>query len=765
MPTWPQLLSYFVNPALVVPGLLLVSVPIIIHLINRMRFRRIEFAAMEFLLQSQRKNRRRVLLEQLLLLLLRIGIVFCLMLLLARLVLRPDQLSLLTGNRAHHVVVVDDSGSMRDRWADTTAFDEALEVVRKLVAEGARHPDTQELTLVFLSNPTEPAVRQQRVNKELLNQIESELENRQCTHQSLSLADGLDMASRILADQVGKIRHLHVISDFRQQDWEQQESLGDTLQALDDQDITINLVRTIAEPHSNLSLTELSGSAQVAAAGVPVRIRIGVKNHGSEVARQVRVSVMVDGQRVPVSVVFEKLDPNEEVFQEKDLAFSAGKHELRVELESDALAADNRRYLAINVVPANPVLIIDGDPSGDEGLYIADALGADPEVTGFEPLIENVDFLGRHPLDAYQCIFLVNVSEIPGNALDPLRNFVASGGGLAWYLGASVNTAHYNSELYADGKGIFPIPLGTAPVDLPDQLGFSRTPDVQFSDHPVFLVFEGQDNSWVDRVLVDRYIPVSEDWELDDGLRRDGVRTIARLRNGQPLFVEKQFQEGGGWTVACTTTAGPAWNNWPLLSPCYVPTQLELERHVARDDRSFDQRTVGESIDLQLDPVQFVERVDITTPDGEPLLMQATAQAPNETANEDQGDGKDQADNGGELDEPRLSLSFGETDTPGVYRVRMYDQDQQPVDRWLAYNSPSSESALDVMTTPDLRARIGEAVRVQIHEPGEMDWLEGKDVGQEIRDFLLVLLILFLVAEQLMAYRLSYHPKPAGAMA
>ena len=37
------------------------SAPIIIHFINRLRFRRVKWAAMEFLLASQQRNRRRLL--------------------------------------------------------------------------------------------------------------------------------------------------------------------------------------------------------------------------------------------------------------------------------------------------------------------------------------------------------------------------------------------------------------------------------------------------------------------------------------------------------------------------------------------------------------------------------------------------------------------------------------------------------------------------------------------------------------------------------
>ena len=82
MTAW--LSQFFIHPAFVLPGLGLVALPVIIHLINRMRYRRVRFAAMEFLLLSQQKNRRKLLLEQLLLLFLRMVAVMLLVALISR---------------------------------------------------------------------------------------------------------------------------------------------------------------------------------------------------------------------------------------------------------------------------------------------------------------------------------------------------------------------------------------------------------------------------------------------------------------------------------------------------------------------------------------------------------------------------------------------------------------------------------------------------------------------------------------------------------
>ena len=65
----------FIHPAIFWTGLAAVAVPILIHLLNRRRFRLRDWAAMQFIRQALRRHRRRLQIEQLILLALR-----CLML-------------------------------------------------------------------------------------------------------------------------------------------------------------------------------------------------------------------------------------------------------------------------------------------------------------------------------------------------------------------------------------------------------------------------------------------------------------------------------------------------------------------------------------------------------------------------------------------------------------------------------------------------------------------------------------------------------------
>ena len=103
----------FANPGYLAVAAALISAPIIIHLINRMRFKRIRWAAMEFLLKAQKRNRRRLIIEQLLLLALRCILVALVGLLVMRFV--GFSFADFAAKQALHIVVLDDTLSMTDQ--------------------------------------------------------------------------------------------------------------------------------------------------------------------------------------------------------------------------------------------------------------------------------------------------------------------------------------------------------------------------------------------------------------------------------------------------------------------------------------------------------------------------------------------------------------------------------------------------------------------------------------------------------------------------
>jgi hypothetical protein len=750
-----SLSGLFVNPAWVLPGALLISIPIIIHFINRLRFRRVKFAAMEFLLASQQRNRRRLLLEQLLLLFLRIIVVAALVMLVARPLIDPEKFSLFQGQKTHHLVLVDDSGSMRDRLGETTAFDAALDVVRKIAAEGERKPDTQTLTLVLLSNPNQPLYTQENLNHDFVSRLEGGLKGLRCSHRALDLADGAEAARRLLAEMGPAARNFHLISDFRGHDWDENSALAATLREMDLDKVTVNLVKTVPESHANLGITSFTGEIDVAAVNVPLRLSVTVHNYGDQVAKDVRLAVFVDGQKRPATETIDEIEPGKDRTIEFDEQFpKTGPHDVQVSLPADALDQDNVRFLSILVPDTNPVLVVNGGSDDSAASFLIDSLGAVPEKTGFSPTVDRPDSLRRRPLDKFQSIFLLDVSELAPDAIKALEDYVRTGGGLAWYLGPQVRAAFYNEKLFKNGEGLFPVRLGAIADLFVDET--NPAPDVSVTEHPVFELFQGEGAELLNYVKVTRYFSVAKDWKP-----ADGVRIVASLRNRAPMMMEQRF--GRGMVLTCLTLCNESWTNWPRVGGVSVPIQLQMAAYLARGRQTLNLKTVGEPLVISLDAASYGQQVEIHLPDGSrvPLTM-GIKNVTSPSAASPPAASSSAAPDGSKL---FYEETYKNTDQPGVYSLVARRQDSTEENRRYVYNVADAESALQVTSTESIKRRLGPDVKAQIQEVGDFNWVHGEESTREIHDYVLMALLVILLAEQAMALRLSYHPKPVGRSA
>lgn len=751
MPPW--LSSLFIHPELVLPGAALLSLPLIIHFINRLRFRRVKFAAMEFLLASQQRNRRRILLEQLLLLLLRLIVIAALVMLIARPLLNPEQFALLRGQKAHHVVLLDDSGSMGDRWGETSAFDSGKEVIRKIAAEGERKPDTQALTLILATNPDQPVLNQENLNREFTARLEATLNGLRGSHRRVDLAAGVAAANRMLSEHPGGARSFHLISDFREEDWNDDSALVEAVRQMRNDKIAVNLVKTVPDAHANLGITNLDGAIDVAAANVPLRLSATVRNYGEQVAKEIRLSVLIDGKKLPTVEVIDSLEPGKELVREFDVVFpTIGAHDVQVSLPADALEQDNHRFLSLDLPDANAVLIVDGNPAGSEAFYLADALAPSPGITGFAPSIETIEFLRRRPIDRYQSLFLLNVAELPPDALSILEKYVTAGGGLVWYVGDQVRPAFYNDKLYREGKGLFPCRLA-APAELVVD-DTNPLPDIVFGNHPLFRIFEGEENPFLDLVKVNRYFSVPRDWSPPEG-----VNVIATLRNKAPLMLEHRV--GKGRVITCLTSLGTDWNNWPRIPPTFVSMALETARHVARSDRSLERRITGEAITISLDAASYLPQIEIRPPDGIriPIILGLKGNG------SEGGRSTDEANAASSGAGAHFEDTFRKTDEPGLYSIAVKRQDSTEELRRYAFNVPEAESHLQLTTSERIQRRLGADVSVQIQEPGDFSWVQGEAATHELHDYVLIAILALLIGEQALALKLGYHPQTAGGRA
>lgn len=767
----------FVFESLLWWGLPLVGLPVLIHLINLMRHRRVEWAAMEFLLQSQKRHRRSVLFKQLLLLLLRMAAIAAVVLMVAQPLLRNQWGALFGGARTHHVVLVDDSFSMSDHWADTSAFEQAKGVVTRLAASAERQDTPQVFTLIRFSRAgqiargTQPDLLETPIDAQFRETLEKVMGPLVASQTAAGPTEALDAVDGLPAKGADEDRIVYLVSDFRAGDWREAEGLRKSLDRIATTGSQVHLVNCVDATHQNLAIAALKPAPGTRAAGVPLLVEVTVQNFGPEDARNISVALEEDGHaRTPV--VVEEVPAGKSVTRRFPVMFAtAGQHELAAQLESDAVTADNRRTLVVDVPQAVEVLIIDGDARGRDAFFLSSALAPGGKIaSGLSPVIESPRYLRDHPLDRFTAIYLLNIERLDSAEIAAVEEFVRAGGGLGIFLGERSRAAFMNDSLYRGGEGLLPLPLAGPAELVVDRL--EKAPDIEVTDHPIFAVFAGERNSFLGAVTINRYFAAEKNWLPEPD---SSTRIIAHLRNKAPLAVEKQFGEGR--VVAFLTKASPletelgSWNNWARGNPSFVVAMLELQSYLSAPKYPDASRLVGVPLAVPVDTALFTPQVRFMMPrqlGGATLTVDATSPASTQNDKDtNASDAKAPSKAPAKAPEPanaeRVAV-LNETDASGIYEARLVKLDGSEVTERFALNVAAEEGDLRKMSAEALAGEL-QGIRYEYYDAQDINYDPQQLAGFNLGESLLYLLIVVLLAEQVLAYLCSYHPKPTEARA
>ena len=192
---------------------MLVSAPIIIHLLSRRKYRELEWAAMKWLLDALKKNARRIQLEQLILLAVRTLLVLCVVMAMAKPFLQGAGAVLLPGKRTHRILVLDDSFSMGYRVTDRDRFERAKQVALAILHD-ARKGDTA--SLVLMAAPPRVVVGEPSAN---LNAVADEVRGLELLHGGADLAATLAKLDEILTASNLEQKEIYFITDLQRASW------------------------------------------------------------------------------------------------------------------------------------------------------------------------------------------------------------------------------------------------------------------------------------------------------------------------------------------------------------------------------------------------------------------------------------------------------------------------------------------------------------------------------------------------------------------
>jgi hypothetical protein len=470
-------------------GAIAAAGPIVIHLLNRRRFRVISWAAMDFLKEAVKRNRRILKLRDILLLILRTAAVLFFGLALARPYFATSgQSQIGSGQPLHAILLVDNSMSMAYRQAGQTLLDDAKAKGRELIEA---LPDGSRVSVLPLCGGGafgRDAYRTKKDAKDALDKTE-------VTDRSATAARAIDLAKEAMQqapDVPDAAKRIILLSDQQVENWKG-EPLGPHLKGLPE----LQVVDLSARDAENTSVSEfrlLDGLADVSA---PAHFVAKVTHQGRSPRLHVQATLSIDGAAVQ-SKVIDSLNPNQtaELTFEHQFADPPEPGQIRwasakVSIPSDRLDIDDARYLVVPVVAALPVIFVDqygetedpklnrlGETRHLRSLLAPQNVRGETQLHLVRVVHRKLEQLDANELREARLVVIAGIAKPETEAVKLLRDYVRQGGQLVIAAGAEFDPAAWTDQAWLDGAGILPLPLQPQP--------FGHVPEEATSDFKVF---------------------------------------------------------------------------------------------------------------------------------------------------------------------------------------------------------------------------------------------------------------------------------------
>ena len=661
-------------------GLGLASIPLIIHLLFRRKFRRIEWAPMKYLKLTIQRNRRRIQIEQLLLLLLRTALIAVLVGMVARPIVNAAGIGRWLGgdSRTSHILLLDDSLSMGLTSAGRSAFDRAVELAVQAVEDVGRK---DRFTLVLSSRPKAPLLRE--VDLADRNEATAILRKLGPSETFTSWASTLRALDELVESSTYPTRTVTIITDFRRAGWEDEVAAPSTWNS---DRVRVRIIDVGALPTRQLALEKLIQADRMALVGTPIRWEAVVRNSSETPLENLEATWLIDGK--PNEVALPALGPGQSAVVPLTALFQEpGLHHVSLRLPADDLAGDNQRWDVVNVRENLHLVLVDGEPSAEPFQGETDFLGLALSLAIGESRAFQVEILtdaewAAAPTSDPDLVVLANVASLNPAQVDRLRKLVESGAGLIVFPGDQIDPDNYNRQLFRDGKGLLPAQF-EAPADetvaglLLEENSPSAVDALRQLSPPV-----------LGRIKINKRfgvrLPADED---------PATRVLARWNDAasSPALLEKTI--GRGRVLLWTMTADKSWSDWPT-EPSYVLAMRETAKAVARTDSGTHELTAGEILRAPVSGERRISSPTLEIPGGdEPRALTIEGSEPAATAGGESGD------------IPPQNLVWTETGKAGLYRLNWHETPGGAATDVFAVNPDARESELARIPVEELQQR------------------------------------------------------------
>jgi hypothetical protein len=598
MPIAMPILAAFITPGIFYLGAAATSIPIIIHLLNKRRFKVVIWAAMDFLLAAQRRNARRMQLHRWLLLALRCLALLILAAAIAQFFLGSSLIGSIMGGERAVIIIWDDSYAMGYRREPRLSH---YETSRKLLKDYLASPSVSSSDKIALISGA-GGVGSRLIDKPTLDHgsVRRAIESHEITDQPADLANAFDKAYEALKDveQTARSRSVIIITELSRSSLRGAADTGDeaarqvlkrkieTLRALAD----VRVVDVGEADQNNRAIVALHPVRSALVAGMPAELNLSVFNATDSALLDYPVTLSVDGVVVSTEKL-PRIGPGDTLNTRVAVTLATpGHHMIEARLAGDLLPLDDVRRLAVTAARELPVLLVDGNPGDNRTLGSttflqlalapeAGSIFAPHTITELElprtPLGAGVDAGGQRA--AYAAVVLSDTGKFDPATLKNLQRYVNDGGLLVIFPGGRTNANDLNGALGSNGIQVLAAPFGQ-PVH--PESGAATTGDAtggeglhldpQNYSHPILTAFASAARAGkvagLSSVQVSTYLRLQVPQD-------PAIETILKFSDGNAAVISRKV--GKGRVMQFAFSADTSWSSFPAR-PSYVPFVWEL---------------------------------------------------------------------------------------------------------------------------------------------------------------------------------------------
>lgn len=624
-------LALFLTPGIFYLGALATAIPIIIHLLNKRRFRVVVWAAMDFLLAAQRRNARRLRFQRWLLLALRCLALLVLAAAIAQFFLGSNVIGSLGGGERSLVFIWDDAYPMAYRRDPKPSHFETARKILKDYLKTVSYGDkiallgTAAATPVEASNNATPT----ETNDGLINKLTLDhqavnrvIDTHQVTDQVANLPLALDHAIEVLksTEQTSRSRTVILLTDLARSNLRSISNnstpTGDSSEEATRQLLKrkIETLRTLAEvriidvgeaDQANRAIVEFAPVRAAVVAGLPLELKLSICNATESPLLDHPITISVDGHLVATEKIA-RIGPGETKSTRLAVTLpTPGRHLIEARITGDLLPLDDVRRLVVNASREIPLLLVDGNPGDNRTLgsttFLQLALAPTAETKNpgiFAPRVITELELPRIPLknatgtttpgsiygSGFAAVVLSDTGRLDPTTLSNLQRYVDEGGLLILFPGGRTNANEFNQTLGGGDSAsrnihLLPAPYGqlirpSAANENPDStdnaLSGGLHLDPQNYAHPVLAAFAAAAQGGKSSSL--------SGVQIERYLRLlvpqdPAVETILKFSDGNAAVISKKI--GKGRVVQFAFSADTRWTSFPARTS-YVPFMWEL---------------------------------------------------------------------------------------------------------------------------------------------------------------------------------------------